>query len=166
MTLQEIDNLVKKSTFASLGFLDDNGNPSIRKVFCTWHKGLGIHLISTNTSSMHIQALLKDDKACLYFDDCQEFEGVCFTGTALVHFDHEYKAMLWNDGDEQYYPQGVDDEDYCILEFKADYGRYYRYDGIGNITAEELAEYDRDAEIVGHADELYAQAERERNDIL
>ena len=45
MTLKEIDRLVKKSGFASIGFLDGEGNPSIRRVFSTWHKGLGGHQI-------------------------------------------------------------------------------------------------------------------------
>ena len=151
MTLKEIDRLVKESGFATLGFLDEDGNPSIRRVFSTWHKGLGGHLISTNTSSMHVQALLKNNRACLYFNDDQTFEGVCFTGTAVAHLDHEYRSMLWNEGDEKYYPKGVDDEDYCVLEFRADHGRYYRYDGKGDISAHELAEYDAGTEFVNYA---------------
>lgn len=151
MTLKEIDRLVKKSGFASIGFLDGEGNPSIRRVFSTWHKGLGGHLISTNTSSLHTQAMMQNNKACLYFDNCQTFEGVCFTGTVIVHLDHEYKAMMWTEGDEKYYPKGVDDEDYCVIEFQADHGRYYRYDGIGNISAKELAEFDKGAEVVNYA---------------
>lgn len=127
MTLNEIDGLVKESGFDSIGFLDKDGNPSIRRVFSTWHKGLGVHLISTNTSSQHVQALLKNNKACLYFDNCRTFEG-----------------------DEKYYPNGVDDEDYCVLEFQADHGRYYRYDGIGDISANELAEYDKETVFVNY----------------
>lgn len=151
MTLNEIDNLVRESGFASIGFLDKDGNPSIRRVFSTWHKGLGSHLISTNTSSQHVQALLKHNRACLYFDNCQNFQGVCFTGTVIVHFDREHKVKLWNEGDEKYYPNGVDDEDYCVLEFQAEHGRYYRYDGIGDISANELAEYDKETEFVNCA---------------
>ena len=150
MTLNEIDNLVKNSEVASIGFLDKDGNPSIRRVFSTWHKGLGGHLISTNTSSLHVQAFLKNNKACLYFDNCQTFQGVCFTGTVIVHFDHEYKAMIWSAGDENYYPNGVADEDYCVLEFQADHGRDYRYDGIGDISSKELEEYDKKAEFVNY----------------
>ncbi len=150
MTLNEIDHLVKESGVASIGFLDKDGNPSIRRVFSTWHKGLGGHLISTNTSSQHVQAVLNNKKACLYFDNCRTFQGVCFTGTVIVHCDHGHRAMLWNEGDEKYYPNGVDDEDYCVLEFQADHGRYYRYDGIGDISADELAEFDKEAEFVNY----------------
>ena len=45
-----------------------------------------------------------------------------------------------------YYPQGVEDEDYCILEFIAESGRYYRYDGKGDISAAEIETYDKGRE--------------------
>lgn len=62
--------------------------------------------------------------------------------------------MMWKDGDEQYYPNGVDDDDYCILEFIAEIGRYYRYDGIGNISHEEIVDYDKDSNFVDYYDSL------------
>ena len=65
------------------------------------------------------------------------------TGKAIVHFDHAYKSMLWNEGDEKYYPAGVDDEDYCVIEFTADGGRFYRYDGKGDISKTEIENHDR-----------------------
>lgn len=145
MTKNEIMQLVNDSLFANVGFIDNEGMPAIRRVFCTWHKGLGRHLISTNTSSMHVQYLLKNNDACLYFEDSNKFEGVCFTGKAIVHFEDEYKKMLWKDGDEQYYPKGIADEDYCILEFVAERGRFYRYGGSGNISKDELVEFDKGA---------------------
>lgn len=152
MTLHEIDNLIKEAQVASIGFIDGNGNPGIRRVFSTWHKGMGGHLISTNTSSRHTQALLKNNRACLYFDNCQAFQCVCLTGTATVHFDHDHKAMIWSEGDEQYYSKGVDDEDYCVIEFQADYGRYYSFNDIGDISGEELAEYDKEAVFVNYSE--------------
>ena len=142
MTKDEVMSLIDRSLFATFGYDDEDGRPNVRRAFCVWHKGLGRHLISTNTSSAHIQTLLKNDKMCLYFSDDQAFEGVCLYGKAVVHFDREYKELLWNEGDEKYYPGGIDDEDYCILEFVADRGRYYRYDGKGDLTHEEIEAYD------------------------
>lgn len=146
MTLDEIRELVNRSQCADLGFIDESGKPQIRRVFCTFHKGLSGHLISTNTSSMHVQALLKKKDACLYFVDSEKFMGVCFMGEATVHFEQEYREMLWHEGDEKYYSKGVNDEDYCIIEFTAESGRFYRYDGKGDISGEQLKEYDRAAE--------------------
>ena len=154
MTIGEIHKLITDSMFADLGFIDSNGNPGIRRVFCTWHKGIGKHLISTNTSSMHVQSLLLTPAACLYFENSKTFEGVCLQGKAIIHFDKAFKEMCWKEGDEQYYPEGIADEDYCILEFIAENGRYYRYDGIGNITKQDIALLDQNTEYVDNYDRL------------
>ncbi len=159
MTIEEIDRLIADSMFANIGFIDSTGNPSIRRVFCTWHKGIGKHLISTNTSSMHVQALLLNSDACLYFENSKAFEGICLQGKAIVHFEKEFKEMCWKDGDEQYYPKGVEDEDYCIIEFTAENGRYYRYDGIGNITKQEIGLFDQSKEYVDNYDRLMERGE-------
>ena len=142
MTLDEIKNLVDRSLFATIGYTDEKGRQNVRRVFCVWHKGLGRHLISTNTSSAHIQSLKKDPGMCLYFNDDSSFEGICFYGKAVIHLDREYKELLWNEGDEKYYPKGIDDEDYCILEFVADSARYYRYDAKGDLLKEEIDSFD------------------------
>ncbi len=59
-----------------------------------------------------------------------------------MHFEKKYKELLWNEGDEKYYPKGVEDEDYCVLEFIAETGRFYRYDGKGSLSASEIGAYD------------------------
>ena len=144
MIKKEIQKLINDSMFASLGYMDLEGNPSIRKVFCTWHKGLGTHLISSNLSSMHVQALQENSSACLYFDDTEKFQAVCLQGKIIVHVEEYYKALLWTEGDEQYYPDGIGDKDYCVLEFVAESARYYGFgeNGSGDISQKELAEYD------------------------
>ena len=142
MTHAEIMNLIDRSLFATIGYTDEQGRQNICRVFCVWHKGMGRHLISTNTSSSHIQRLMKNKSICLYFSDDASFEGLCLYGEAVVHFEKEYKELLWNPGDEKYYPKGIDDEDYCILEVIAESGRYYRYDGKGDLTHAEIAAHD------------------------
>ena len=142
MTKDEIMNLIDRSLFATIGYADECGRPNVRRVFCVWHKGLGRHLISTNTSSAHIQSLLRNNKICLYFSDDAAFEGICLYGEAIVHFEREYKALLWNEGDEKYYPKGIDDEDYCILEVAAESARFYRYDGKGDLSKADIDAYD------------------------
>lgn len=138
MTMNELTSLVERSLFAEIGYTDENGLQNIRKVFCVWHKGLGCHLISTNTSSRHVASLAKNSASCLYFSDEDAFEGLCLYGNIKVRHDREYRELLWNEGDEKYYPRGIDDEDYCVLEFIADGGRYYRAGGKGELSAAEL----------------------------
>ena len=83
MTKDEMMALIDRSLFATFGYNDEEGRPNVRRAFCVWHKGLGRHLISTNTSSAHIQTLLKNDKMCLYFSDDETFEGVCLFGVLV-----------------------------------------------------------------------------------
>ena len=146
MTKNEIMNLVNRSLFATIGYTDELGRQNVRRVFCVWHKGLGRHLISTNTSSAHVRSLQKNGNACLYFSDDSAFEGLCLYGHFVAHFERKYRELLWNEGDEKYYPKGVEDADYCILEFIAEGGRFYRYDGKGDLSASEIESYDKNRE--------------------
>lgn len=146
MTKDEIMSLVNRSLFAVLGYTDETGLPCVRRVFCTWHKGLRGHLISTNTSSSHVRHLLRRPDACLYFFDDSAFTGACFSGRVTVHQEPEWKELLWHPGDEKYYPLGVGDPDYCVIEFQADACAYYRFDGKGVLTKEEMHAYAPDAE--------------------
>ena len=46
-------------------------------------------------------------------------------GAMEVLTDAASKEMIWNNGDEQYYPGGVIDPNYCVLKFTAIDGRFY-----------------------------------------
>ena len=102
MIKQEIQRLINGSMFASLGYTDSEGKPSIRKVFCTWHKGLGRHLISTNLSSGHVKALQRNNSSCLYFDGVCNFRGVVNLFEAVCERKvHILKSPLHN-GEDKY----------------------------------------------------------------
>ena len=66
VTKDEVMHLINRSLFATIGYTDEAGRQNVRRVFCVWHKGLGRHLISTNTSSAHVKSLMKNGNACLY----------------------------------------------------------------------------------------------------
>ncbi len=153
MTQQEMYSLICRSETAALGYTDENGRQNIRTVFSTFHKGIGVHLISTNTSSAHVQSLLKNGNACLYFADNSTFEALCLFGRAVVHFDREYKEMLWHPSDVKYYPGGVEDEDYCVVEFIADSGRFYSGNAEnykGDVTGEEIEAFTAGKTFIDH----------------
>jgi general stress protein 26 len=46
-------------------------------------------------------------------------------GTMEVLQDSATKEMIWKAGDEMYYPEGVTDQDYCVVKFTAISGRFY-----------------------------------------
>lgn len=124
--VKTISNLIDKVSVSIISSIDSEGFPNT-KAMLPPRKREGIKYIyfSTNTSSIRVKQYLDNPKACVYFYDKRFFRGVMFRGTMEVLKDSKSKEMIWRDGDEIYYPKGVADEDYCVLKFTAQSGRYY-----------------------------------------
>lgn len=132
--ISEIKKLRENSPVAYVGSVNEAGFPQIKGMLAVEQGDIKTHYFSTNTSSKRAGQFLKNPKACVYYcDDTKDkYKGALFTGTIEVCTDHETKAMLWHDGDELYYPKGVDDEDYCVYKFTAETVNYYY--GLSNVT--------------------------------
>lgn len=121
-----IGNLIERSGNALIGSMDDDGFPNVKAMFKPRvREGIRVFYFTTNTSSRRVQQFLKNPKACVYFYDKRFYRGAMLRGKMEVLHDEEYKKLIWRDGDEMYYPQGVTDPDYCVLRFTATDGRYY-----------------------------------------
>ena len=79
----------------------------------------------TNTFSLRVAHYKANPKACIYFCDAEGFKGMMLRGTMEVLTDATSKEKIWRNGDEQYYPGGVTDPNYCVLKFTATDGRFY-----------------------------------------
>lgn len=121
--------LVEDAKEAYVSSLDEAGFPHTRAMFSLMHDGLFTHYLSTNVSAEHTAQFRKDSRACLYFCEPSRFLGLNLIGTVEVCTDRKHREMLWHEGDEKYYPKGIDDEDYCVLKFTALHCRYYHGEG-------------------------------------
>lgn len=130
--ISEIKKLRETSPVAYVGSVNEAGFPQIKGMLVPEHESMKIHYFSTNTSSKRVGQFLKNPKASVYYCDETNYAGALFTGTIEVCTDHETKAIIWRDGDEMYYPKGVDDEDYCVYKFTAETVNYYH--GLSNVT--------------------------------
>ena len=121
-----IGNLVDKASVSIISSVDEEGFPNTKAMLPPRKReGIKVIYFSTNTSSMRVKQYRQNPKACIYFFDKRFFRGVMLKGTMEVLQDFESRNMIWRDGDERYYPQGVDDPDYSVLKFTAQSGRYY-----------------------------------------
>ncbi|MBA7665447.1 hypothetical protein ES703_73517 [subsurface metagenome] len=118
-------SLVNRSTIAMLGTNGEGGYPNIRALIKMENEGLKTIWFSTNTSSRKIPQLKKNPKACVYFVDFDKWMGLMLVGTTEIRKDSKSRERLWRDGFEKYYPKGVNDPDYSVLRFVANWGRYY-----------------------------------------
>ncbi len=129
---KDIETLRKNAEVVYVASVNEEGFPQIKAMFTAEHDKLGTQLFSTNTSSKRADQFMKNPKAGVYYCDEENFIGVLFTGTIEVCNDHDTKASIWREGDEMYYPKGVDDEDYCVFRFTAETVNYYH--GLSNAT--------------------------------
>jgi general stress protein 26 len=126
--------LIERSSICLLGTNGEDGFPNIKAMMNAKHEGMNKIWFSTNTSSRRVQQLRKDNRACVYYVDDKDFKGLMLTGTIQILQDLKSRRMLWNEGDERYYPLGVEDPDYSVLCFTARKGNYYHK--LKNITFE------------------------------
>jgi general stress protein 26 len=124
--VKTIGNLIDSATVSIISSVDEDGFPN-SKAMLPPRKREGIkHLFfTTNMSSMRVRHYLDNPKASVYFFDKRFFKGVMLRGVMEVLQDNASKKIIWNDGDEMYYPKGVTDPDYCVLRFTAKKGRFY-----------------------------------------
>lgn len=126
----EINSLVQNAKVAYVSAVDGNGYPSIKAMLSLQHDDLFTHYFSTNLSSRRTQQFMQNSKACVYFCDENKFMGLMLVGDIQVMTDSEHKTMLWREGFEIYYPEGIDTKDYCVYKFTADKANYYH--GLAN----------------------------------
>lgn len=121
-----LGNLIDHQSVAFLSSVDEAGYPAMRAMLPPRQRqGIREFWFTTNTSSIKVQNYRENPKACLYFCDRRFVRGVTLFGTVQVLQDNDAKQLIWQQGDEQHYPLGVTDPDYCVLLFTATHGRYY-----------------------------------------
>ena len=106
--------------------VDNEGYPCTKAMLAPRKReGIKVFYFTTNTFSLRVAHYKANPKASIYFCDAEGFKGMMLRGTMEVLTDAESKKMIWRDGDEQYYPDGVADPNYCVLKFTATDGRFY-----------------------------------------
>ena len=73
---------------------------------------------STNTSSSKINQIKNNPNVCVYYSKPGEYKGCMLCGNIKIITDQNIKKSLWQDNWTMYYPGGVADNDYTILELK------------------------------------------------
>ena len=124
--------LANAAQIAMLGTNGDDGYPNIKAMIKMENEGLKTIWFSTNTSSKRIGQLKRDGKACVYFVDFENWMGLMLVGEIEILQDSDARERLWREGFERYYPQGVNDPDYSVLRFTAEWGNYYH--ALQNVT--------------------------------
>ena len=123
---KELEPFPDEAGLSFVGSVDDGGFPQVKAMLAPrGREGLRVFWFSTNASSMRVAQFRRNGAACLYFCDPRTFRGLLLPGTMEVLEDAASRRLVWREGDERYYPGGVDGPDCCALRFTARTGRYY-----------------------------------------
>ena len=121
-----IAKMADKLPIAYISSVDQEGFPWTKAMLKPRKReGVKTFYFTTNTFSIRVAHYKANPKASIYFCDAEGFKGLMLRGTMEVLTDAASKEMIWHDGDEQYYPGGVTDPNYCVLRFTATDGRFY-----------------------------------------
>lgn len=121
-----IGNIIDKQNICYISSVDKDGFPNTKAMLKPRKRnGIKEIYLSTNTSSLKVQAFKNNSKACLYFVDKRFYRGVMLKGHIEVLEDQTSKDMIWEFGDTMYYKGGKTDPDYCVLKFTSISARYY-----------------------------------------
>lgn len=143
MELDEVKKLslelMENSKAAYLTTIDSEGYPITRAMFnlrnkeqfpefsdfFSKQKNKFVIYISTNTSSSKIDHIKKNPKIAVYFCDPEDFKGVMFGGEVEIIEDMDIKRKIWLDWWTRYYPEGLEDPDYTLLQLLPKTAQFY-----------------------------------------
>lgn len=126
MSEETMIKIIESANVSFISSIDENGFPNTKAMLPPRKRnGIKEFYFTTNTSSLRVSQYLNNAKASIYFFNRRYFQGVMIVGTMEVLTDQEIKNEIWQEGDELYYPQGVNDPDYCVLRFTGQKARTY-----------------------------------------
>ena len=135
---KEIPRLRKESQIAYIASMDDQGFPVMRGMLVLETGGLHVQYFSTNTSSRKVRQFNNYPKASVYYVDNDRYMSVLFKGKIEVVRDEESRKLLWKEGFERYYKEGIDDPDYSVLKFTAESGFFFGGPNTTDFTIDEF----------------------------
>ncbi len=116
--ITKAEDLLTKSSEITLASINEKGYPIVRVLSKTKSDGIRKFWVSTGLSSAKIKHFKANPKASACFFN--EGNGVTLVGKVSIHNDYAIKAEMWFDWFIEHYPGGIDDPNYCILEFETE----------------------------------------------
>ena len=118
---------------AMLNLRNRDNYPSLVNVFDNHDEDFLLYL-TTNISSAKMKQIEESPKVTVYFCNPDQFHGLMLAGEIEVITKQEIKNKLWQDGWEMYYPSGVDDPDYTILQLRPAFAKGWYKSDIFSLT--------------------------------
>lgn len=73
--------------------------------------------LTTHLSTKKIQEIIANNKSALYFYDHDTYKALLLQGKLELVEDKELKRKAWNNKWKEFFPKGVESDEYCLLRF-------------------------------------------------
>lgn len=108
-------SIMKDAATATIALLDDRGFPRASTISSLKTDGIKHAWFATGVNSGKVRCLRCCNKASLCYSDGSN--NVTLIGTVDILSDSSIKRQMWLDWFIKHFPGGVDDPNYCILQF-------------------------------------------------
>ncbi len=116
--LDKAEALLGKCEVVVLSSVSGQGAPRPCVVSKVKNEGIRKVYMSTGLNGTKARQFLKNPRAGLCY--CLDGDSVTMTGEVSVLTDPTTKKAMWVEGFEAHFPGGVEDPNYCVLEFRPD----------------------------------------------
>lgn len=123
--LNDAYSFIKSSDAACVTSLQQDGCPFSRTMLSLLFEGFDVMWFGTFLTSQKVTDIKANKNACVLFSDNVGYKSVTLKGEIDIFTDYESKKNIWRDGFERYYPDGINEKDYCALRFTAKMISYY-----------------------------------------
>lgn len=110
--------LLSNCSEITLSSVNENGYPRICVLSKTKADGIKKVWCSTGLSGTKVKHFNENPKASVCF--WKDGNSVTLVGKVIVKTDREIREEMWLDWFIDHFPGGIDDPEYCILEFTAE----------------------------------------------
>lgn len=109
--------IIDRCGYVTLSTIDEQGFPRPVAIDVIQHDGIRVIWMTTYRNSAKAMHIFSNPKAGISF--VREADSISLTGTAEVITEKDMLRLYWKDFFIHYYPDGVDDENYCLIRFSA-----------------------------------------------
>ncbi|MDR0314947.1 MAG: pyridoxamine 5'-phosphate oxidase family protein [Oscillospiraceae bacterium] len=114
---KKAEELLDRCDIVQAASVNEDGFPRICVLIKLKSEGFHTVYFSTGTHSKKTKHFRQNSKAGLSYYD--QNDSVTLVGNAEIIEDDDIKKSLWQDFMIKHFPGGTEDEEYCVIKFKA-----------------------------------------------
>ena len=116
--VKKASDLLEKCGDITLASISENGYPRICVLSKIKSKGIKKFWVATGLSSTKVRHFRQNPKASASFYSSEN--SVTLVGRVAVIQDHAVRTEMWLEWFINHFPGGIDDPEYCVLEFETE----------------------------------------------